>query len=137
MNLQFFRKHRKLFFVLMILAVFAMVFFSALYELMQMFSGGGRNREGAVVVFNIAGQDVTRARYDEIDFFINQLMRREELRGKLMLTRLANVPTATETSVQNPATRATLILLTEAEKAGVGISDQVAPEQFENLSRAD
>ncbi len=117
MNLQFFRKHRKIFFVLMILAVFAMVTFGALGQLGEAIERFGGSPESREVVLNIYGQDISRERY---------------LNAQNVAATMGVFGEAAKDA--DEATQALLILLVEAEQAGVTVPQQTAANEFNRLS---
>ena len=141
MNLQFFRKHRKIFFVLMILAVFAMVTFGALDQLQQIFTRFRGDPAAKEIVMTIHGQDISRARYNEVQAYMHHVARQSDLQ-QWILSLLFHAETIGSrfgggTGREGSATKAALILLVEAEQAGVALDEQLAEAQFDQLSPED
>lgn len=159
MALQYFRRHRKYFMALMLLAVFAMVTFGALYygpqawDRIKYWITGKNPYDPAVLV--VYGKDVTRSQWWtvrrnlEAGFkfrgLANELMRRGAFREGLVLVRgvsanempnhYARVAMAQgvsdEQREENTRTvvRATVALLREAEQAGIVVDNEMVRDR--------
>lgn len=136
MNLQFFRKHRKIFFILMILAVFAMVTFGALGQLQTIIDKLRGDPAAKEVVLKIHGQDITRGRMNEVQAYMHRIAQselRDWLLGRLYYAEVFEARLTGQESGGDSAVRAALILLVEAEQAALALSDEVTEAQFEQF----
>lgn len=137
MNLQFFRKHRKIFFVLMILAVFAMVTFGALGQLQVIIDKLRGDPAAKEVVLKIHGQDITRGRMNDVQAYMQHIARselRQLLLGQLYYAEVFEARLTGQEPENDAAVKAALILLVEAEQAGLALSDEATESQFEQLT---